>query len=188
MRRPSGRELWGEAEAHRDRLGVSKRAYARAVGTSEQTIDGLQHSAFPRRGTIERLRGFIADNPDRMPEPGSPRAIPKGGAAGLRLAQAQTLPAASTVVSDECARAADQATRRRGAVRAQGSVTGKAPVDLSPAERFASAMVETPSDLIATVKRRWPQVWDRVIAQARASGTLPGAVLIAAIERGLEAA
>ena len=52
---------------------------------------------------------------------------------------------------------------------------------------IATALVETPADLIATVRRQWPDQWQRIVDQAREAGTLPGAMLAQVIERGLEA-
>lgn len=56
----------------------------------------------------------------------------------------------------------------------------------TPAELVASALVETPSDLIRHVAVRWPAVWQAVLLRARADAKPPGATLLAAIERGLD--
>lgn len=58
-------------------------------------------------------------------------------------------------------------------------------VKATPAELVASALLETPSDLVRHVAVRWPQVWQAVLVRARADGTPPGATLLAVIERGL---
>ncbi|KQN91562.1 hypothetical protein ASE90_01800 [Sphingomonas sp. Leaf67] len=58
-------------------------------------------------------------------------------------------------------------------------------VKATPAELVASALLETPSDLVRHVAVRWPQVWQAVLLRARADGKLPGVTLLAVIERGL---
>lgn len=52
-------------------------------------------------------------------------------------------------------------------------------------EQIAGAALATPSDLVRHVTRRWPEVWAAVVERARADGLVPGAALVAAIERGL---
>ncbi|MGN5374609.1 hypothetical protein [Sphingomonas hankookensis] len=58
-------------------------------------------------------------------------------------------------------------------------------VKATPAELVASALLETPSDLVRHVAVRWPVVWQAVLLRARADEKPPGATLLAAIERGL---
>lgn len=55
-------------------------------------------------------------------------------------------------------------------------------------ERVATALVETPGDLIATIKRRWPEHWRAVLAKARAADVSPAAMLDRVIACGLETA
>ncbi len=63
--------------------------------------------------------------------------------------------------------------------------TATVAVKATPAELVASALLETPSDLVRHVAVRWPQVWQAVLLRARADGKPPGATLLAMIERGL---
>lgn len=58
-------------------------------------------------------------------------------------------------------------------------------IKATPAELVATAMLETPSDLVRHVAVRWPAVWQAVLLRARADGKQPGATLLAVIERGL---
>ncbi len=58
---------------------------------------------------------------------------------------------------------------------------------LSLAERMASALVETPGDVIAAVKRQWPELWAQVMAEGRGRGVMPGVALMDVIARGLAA-
>lgn len=98
-------------------------------------------------------------------------------------------PALSAVIAAE---AEDAARRRRGAGMAshRGSLSVRAsdrlPIDPSPAELLATGLVETPGDLIARVRLRWPDLWAAIVARARASGVPAGAMLMTVIERGLE--
>jgi len=59
--------------------------------------------------------------------------------------------------------------------------------DLTRAEQISTMFVETPGDTVALIKRRWPDVWSRVVDAARDVGQAPGAMLVSLIERGLEA-
>lgn len=64
-------------------------------------------------------------------------------------------------------------------------ISAPATVKASPGELVASALLETPSDLVRHVAVRWPTVWQAVLLRARADEKPPGAALLAAIERGL---
>ena len=59
--------------------------------------------------------------------------------------------------------------------------------DLTPAEQISTLCVATPGDTVGLVKQRWPDVWNRVVDAARDVGQAPGAMLVALIERGLDA-
>lgn len=110
------------------------------------------------------------------------KAHPRGLPAASRKASA------AAILADTASEAACAGVRRRQA-RSTGTVvrTIERP-PLTLAERIATMLVEQPGDLVATVKRQWPDLWDRVIAAARIARVSPGAQLMTVIEAGLSAA
>lgn len=75
----------------------------------------------------------------------------------------------------------------RAAARSSGSIRGPAAIRSTKLiEQLQGALVATPSDLVETTRRAWPELWARCVARSRAEQASPGSVLIAAIERGLE--
>jgi hypothetical protein len=180
--RPTGLGLDREIRAYYARTGMNQRLFARAVGLSEQTISGVARSLFPKPRTVEMVRGFITAHPDGMAEDRIPARSAvavqgQGGAMALAAAQAASVAPARPVPLPDPA--------------PEPPVTFDAaptlPSDLTLGEAVSGALVEKPSDLIALIKVKWPQLWSIVIQQSRAAGRMPGAVLIEAIERGLEA-
>lgn len=196
MSNPSGPELAREIAAYRHRLGVSETEFARASGISPQTICSLKHSAYPTARTIARVRDFIAAHHDGFP-PQHAAVLPNGrgcsmanaGAAALATARAVSVAPARPSPAAIAAAEAEAAARRRSTAR-MGSprmpVPHALPANAAPAEVLATALVETPGDLIARVRAAWPELWAAVVKASRASGEPAGATLMRAISRGLE--
>jgi hypothetical protein len=84
-------------------------------------------------------------------------------------------------VAAQVAAEAAETSRRRRAARSCGRAQ-----PLSVAEAIQTAMVAEPEDLIRTVRRVHPEMWQRVIRLGRARGENPGMALYAAIEAGLK--
>jgi len=78
---------------------------------------------------------------------------------------------------------ATAAGERRRRAKSTGTVVRT--ISRTPAEQVASAMVETPGDLVGQLKQRWPGLWERVLVSARAAKASPGAHLFELIEKGL---
>jgi hypothetical protein len=135
-------------------------------------------------GPAQRRRaqdGAGAEDPD-APAP-TPHYNARGAAA-LERARARSVPsptpALAAVVREE---AEVQAARRKAARRTGGGVG--VTLDLSLSEQVATLVVEEPADAIRVVKRRWPDLWSRVVLQAREEKMHPGPMMFALIERGL---
>lgn len=64
----SGSVLSGEVDRYCLRLGITKAALARASGVPPQTLSSLLRSKTVRAETVGAVRGFIAANPDRLPD------------------------------------------------------------------------------------------------------------------------
>lgn len=56
---------------------------------------------------------------------------------------------------------------------------------VSAVEILQSEMLATPSDLVALIRGQWPELWKRILAEARRQGWSPVQQLIHAIEEGL---
>jgi hypothetical protein len=79
------------------------------------------------------------------------------------------------------------AASRRALARSTGTVARPVPAATGPALQVTTAMLAEPSDLVAMLKRRWPDLWQQVIASAHAVGASPVAHLIEIIETGVSA-
>jgi hypothetical protein len=193
---PSGPDLAREIVAYRNRLGVSEANFVRASGISAQTINSIRHAAFPKPSTIARVRDFIAAHHDGLPPEHSdvvpnrrgPALVKRSGREGLASARAASVAPARPSISEAAANEADDAARRRAARggSARGPVRHVLLADAAPAEILATALVETPGDLIGRVRAAWPELWAGVVQAARASGEPAGATLMRVISRGLE--
>ena len=63
-----------------------------------------------------------------------------------------------------------------------------APARRDPVASFLVAVgPETPGEAISLVRERWPSTWARIVLAARERREAPGALMVALIERGLEA-
>lgn len=137
--------------------------------------------AFPLRRLSNAIGAFIAAYPDGLGDvPVTQGGGEYGGATAVANAKARSK-------RDPSIDAADAPVRERAPVRHVSSEYRARLREASASETIATALVETPSDLIATVRRRWPDQWRRVVERARATGAMPGVVLAQVIERGLEA-
>lgn len=59
------------------------------------------------------------------------------------------------------------------------------PARLTPAETIQTMLVDTPSDAVLALKRRWPDLWADIVITARSHDVLPGEMMVNAIEAGL---
>ncbi|KKC27422.1 hypothetical protein [Sphingomonas sp. SRS2] len=89
---------------------------------------------------------------------------------------------ANSLLQDVQVEAARAGQRRRDA-RSTGSVAR--PLAASAIEIMQSEMLATPSDLVRVVRAEWPELWSRVIAEARRQGCSPVRQLINTIDAGL---
>lgn len=184
MTRMLGTELAALLDAYCARHKINRVDFAAAAGLGAPCVMEIGAKAFPSQYTAMKVTTFIAAHPDG---PGGVQGVvggggEPGGAAALAKAKALSLPSPTPIMS-----AGDVAARERAPAR---RVTPEYRARLRAAsapESIATALVETPADLIATVRRQWPDQWQRIVDQAREAGTLPGAMLAQVIERGLEA-
>ncbi len=206
--RPSGPMLRSEIRSYCVRVKCTQAQFSRASGITEQTLVSIELADRPLARTVERVRGFIAENPERCPEGdtkrsaggwlpaaapvaarGAPLVLRGEGAAGLERARADSVAPARPSPVAIAAAEAEAAAHRRSAARMGSSrmpVPHALPVDAAPAEVLATGLVETPGDLIARVRMAWPDLWAAVVKASRASGEPAGATLMRAISRGLE--
>ena len=201
--RPSGPQLHTEVRRYCAKVRCSQADFSRASGITAQTLVSIELADRPLVRTVQRVRDFIAANPDCLPEetprgwlPAAsvnvrgPSLVKSGaGAAGLVTARAASVaPARPSIAATIAAEAEDAARRRRGANMAshRTPLAHTLPHDASAGEVLSTALIETPGDLIARVRARWPELWAGVIDRARQSGVPAGAMLMTVIERGLE--
>jgi hypothetical protein len=191
--RPTGAGLYREIRGYCVSVSCTIEEFSRASGIANTTISSIREAFYPSPRTVERVRGFITDNPGgiaarTLPARG-PKTTSRDGARAvarareLSVAPARPDPAAVAAAARECA--------FRPSARSMGE---KAPAylnrlrrDLTPAEQISTLCVATPGDTVGLVKQRWPDVWNRVVNAARDVGQAPGAMLVALIERGLDA-
>lgn len=203
--RPTGAMLYSEIRSYCVRVGCSQAQFARSSGITDQTLLSIQHAARPLERTVKRVRSFIEANPSRCPGAAKPGGgwlapcAPKeaaasqtsgyAGAAALQQARAASIaparPSSAAIAAAEAEAAAGRSPTARVGLRRM-PVSHALPVDAAPAEVLATALVETPSDLIARVRSAWPELWAAVVKASRASGEPAGATLMRVISRGLE--
>ena len=121
-------------------------------------------------GVTTSTASALLASSDRKPPS---KRTPRGGAGAVAHA-----------VASEAAASGD---RRRLARSTSTVARGSRLPAPSPAERIATALAEEPADVIAAMKRRWPETWARVLVSARAADVLPFGHLIEALELGLDA-
>ena len=203
--RPSGSMLYSEIRSYCVRVGCSQAQFSRSSGITEPTIVSIQHAQRPMELTVKRVRSFMEENPTCCPgvrkasggwmPPANPKAPAPSqvkhcaGASALERALAVSVEPARPSISAAAAAEADEAARRRSFARTgspRAPVPHALPIDAAPAEVFATALVETPGDLIARVRAAWPELWAAVVKVSRASGEPAGATLMRVISRGLE--
>lgn len=139
-------------------------------------------------GPAQRRRaqeGAGAENPD-VPAP--TRNLSLRGAGALERARARTAPAAAAApgartLETEVREEAEVLAARRRTARATGG--GLRALALSPGEQLTTMLVEEPEDAIRAVRRKWPDLWARVVLRAREEGKRPGPMMFALIERAL---
>ena len=185
MGRMTGPELHRAVRGYCARTGTTLDALANLAKVSRSIVDRLGDRAFPNGGTVDRLTSAMAAFPDgiarqRAAGPGDP----DGGAAALAAAIARTAvvlprPAPPETLADSVRCEVEAVSRRRR----QAYADGGDPLPLLRAPRCGPA--ETASAMIRTVQRRAPVLWARVREQASEAGTMPGALLIELVERGL---
>jgi hypothetical protein len=191
--RPAGACLYREIRGYCVSVNCTIEDFSRASGIANTTISSIRGALYPSPTTVARVREFIAANPGgisarTLPARG-PKTTARDGARGLAAARQVSLaPARPNPVA--VAAAARESAFRPG----MRSIAEKAPAyvhslrrDLTRAEQISTMFVETPGDTVALIKRRWPDVWSRVVDAARDVGQAPGAMLVSLIERGLEA-
>lgn len=206
--RPTGPMLYSEVRSYCSRVRCTQAQFSRASGITEQTLVSIELADRPLPRTVERVRGFIAENPERCPGAIANRAIggwlppaapAKGrgaslvlrgeGAAELERARAVSVAPARPSPTAIAAAEAEAAAQRRSTVRVGSQrmpVPHALPVDAAPAEVIATALVETPGDLIARVRSAWPELWAAVVKASRVNGEPAGATLMRVISLGLK--
>lgn len=182
--------LLREVEIYLRNTGVPKTTLGRLALNDPKAFRDLKAGSQFGPVRAEKLRAWMRDHPrGERPDRGRP---PR--------------PASSTGVAVAVQREAEQAVQRRRIAGSTGSVVRPVPhvraaateagsPNSAPchapvqtrAERIATMLVETPGDLVATVKRGWPHLWADVLASARAARVTPGGHLISIIEAGLAA-
>ena len=160
MTKVTGMVLDRELSAYLTECGMTRKAFAAAAGVKLGRIAQLLRRGVVDAELVETVRGYIAAHP-------------------AKVAQAEP----ASVVEAVARELAENAERRELAQR-QGCLKPQ-PMPRTMVETIAGAVVDTPGDLIAMVRRRWPQLWDGVVVQARAEQVTPGAMLFTVIERGL---
>ncbi len=191
--RPTGAGLYREIRGYCISVNCTIEDFSRASGIASTTISSIRAALYPSPRTVDRVRGFIADNPGgiaarTLPARG-PKTTSRHGARAVALAR-ETSIAPARPDPAAVAAAARESAMQPGA----RSLAEKAPAylntlrrDLTPAEQISTLCVATPGDTVGLVKQRWPDVWNRVVNAARDVGQAPGAMLVALIERGLDA-
>lgn len=191
--RPSGAGLYREIKGYCLSVECTVEDFSRASGIANTTISSIRAALYPSPRTVDRVRDFITANPGGI----AARTLPARGPKTTSRDGARAVVVARMVSADPArpdpaavAAAAREAAFRPGA----RSLAEKAPAylhslrrDLTPAEQISTMCVATPGDTVEVVQRRWPDVWIRVVDAARDVGQAPGAMLIALIERGLDA-
>ncbi|MDE0880366.1 MAG: hypothetical protein OSB00_17170 [Sphingomonas bacterium] len=175
MARMTGPELDRAIRDYCRATATTVDALATTAGVSRSVVDKLAHRAFPRDTVVDRLRGTMAMNPDGL-APGTRRGPGDRheGAGALAAAQARSMLA-------EAVRHEAQARCDR---RRQAMAEGAEPLDALPVRNPPVAGPGVAA-MIRTVQNRAPDLWATVRTRAAAAGTLPGALLIQALERGL---
>lgn len=191
--RPSGAGLYREIKGYCLSVECTVEDFSRASGIANTTISSIRAALYPSSRTVDRVRDFIVANPggiaaQTLPARG-PKTTSRDGARAVdvarRISAAPARPDPAAVAA-----AARESAFRPGA----RTLAEKAPAylhslrrDLTPAEQISTMCVATPGDTVEVVQRRWPDIWIRVVDAARDVGQAPGAMLIALIERGLDA-
>lgn len=147
--------------------------------------------------TAERVRAFMARWPN-----GTTRAEVREAAIEDAKAKADWTNAVSLAVAPGTAIAASEpaatmvdqvqaeaavAGERRRAARSMGIQRPLAVERPARQGAIVAALIDDPSDLVATVRRRWPDLWNELKARAQAANVSPVQQLFDVIETGLAA-
>lgn len=163
--------------------------YCRQSGLRETRVGELAmgHSGFVgllrKRGTLtktseRRVRAFMERFPDGC-------SLDDARAWRVSDAPPNRSEAKRLRLAEQIAAEAEEAGKRRRTADSWGEPLA---IARDPVAVVAKAALPGIGDAIALLQKRWPELWAEVIATARAQGRMPGELLIAAIEAGLEAA
>ena len=154
------------------RNDVSYARFGRAI-RDEAVIANLRNQ--PNRFSVERgekIRAFM-------------RRHPKGF--DHQIGRAATLEAAQERKAEIEARR--QKTEAEHAARAERAreVAAREAAGIQPVAAVTHAAIGEPGEAMRLIKQRWPGLLDRLIAESRAVGRMPGELMAEAIEAGLDA-
>lgn len=175
MKLVTGSVLRAECVAWCERTGTSMERLSCHAGRAYNFVAQLGGRFAPSGESVVQLRAVMATYPEGIPAGLNPPSKRPTREVPAPAPQQSVLSAAEAAVRE-------RAPRRRRSAEYLARLSRA-----SQAETVATRLVETPADLIATVKRTWPDQWRRIVERARVEGTLPGAMLAQVIERGLEA-
>ena len=165
-------ELLGQVVDYCARLDIPVSVFGRSLRD-----DALVHKlrSDPARVTVKRadtIRAFMAKHPN---------GFDREAEREKNLARSQ-----ETQSEIDAMRRAAEARHEARAARAR-EVDQRERMGARPSEQLARVALAEPHDAIALVKRRWPDLLDRLLDEARSAGRMPGELMVDAIEAGLAA-
>jgi hypothetical protein len=175
---PSGPGLLAELDAFTASTGLTRSDFCRASGFTWATLNSLQRSARPHAATVHRFRRALAE----MREKGAPPPV-KPGERKVAVSRHEPVTRPGVAIEERRARDAAAEAERLAEVRAAGLCS---PASRAVVEAVTSAFAETAAEAMAAVDRRWPELWARVLASARAEGVRPGVRFVELLAAGLD--
>lgn len=171
--RDEAQVLLAECRAYLAETGMAPSSFGYRSCKRGSLISDLRIGRRPTRQTADRVRAWMVGA-----ETGAGSAATPAVAARQAKDDEQ---AALDARREETARARAEHVAKH--LQREAHMVGRRTLGAALQE----TMISGPNDVIWTIRRRWPELWSRVVETARERGALPGAVLVEAIERGLPA-
>lgn len=129
----------------------------------------------------------LPSRPGRSNRADAPAAVHPFSAAGVPLPDAAPTEAPRPSLADVVAAEAEASSRRRVDAGRLSHEAGARIDAATLGERMQAEMLREAHDAIQAIKRRWPDLWTRLIAQAQRLHVKPAPHFFAVVAAGLDA-
>lgn len=178
------------------------------VGKGMEWLRALADVRRPAPATVRRVRDLVLQHPNEkrdpaaqlpdvgpgpgafsVPAPGQQDSIaPEISASTNRMAKilgAEFVPSRTLSIAEEVAREAEASSRQKAVARQMG--LSSAQLVMPAPAALQAALIDDHMGAMRAVIRRWPELWVRIVEDARSREILPGEYFFEAVRVGLDA-